>query len=99
MSFARHLKAATPGRLNVALSGVENPEGFTVTEKNDTNIKGGVAGWKFSIVTASEPYFNLRLISGDKNFYCDVHPDNVVKVLSNITAGITEERFWTLCDD
>lgn len=101
MSFASHLKAATPGPFSVDLSRVKNPEGFTVTKEDDTHLKGVVAArWNFSLVTANSPYLNLRIISGGgTQMDCDVHPKNVVKVLSKITADISEGKFWTLCDD
>ena len=98
-SFARHLKAETPRPFQVDLSPVQNPEGFKVTKNETTSVKGTVAGLNFSLTTADHPYINIRITSGGKNIYCDVHTTNLVKVLSAITTNIREDDLCELCED
>ena len=98
-SFACHMKAATPRPFQVDLSHVVNPGGFTVTKNVTTSVQGVVAGCDFSLTTANHPYLNIRLTSGGKKIYCDVHPRNVVKVLNTIKSDITEDVLCELCED
>lgn len=98
-SFARHMIAATPREFHVDLSCVVNPEGFVVTKNVTTNVTGVVAMCDFSLTTANHPYLNIRLTSGGKKIYCDVHPMKVVEVLNAIKTDITEKVLWKLCED